>query len=123
MEKYRTVIEGALDLTDTMGEGIDYIRQQIGFGGFLDTLHMFNEILSACAAIETHLQLFAEKLPDNHLEEFIEKLRISFASLALAYEQGNSERRVLQVIQSMVSPAYESWREELHRTLSPYTTL
>ncbi|MBP1992646.1 hypothetical protein [Paenibacillus eucommiae] len=119
MEKYRAVVEATLDLSDTIGEGIDYIRYQSSQGDYLNTLNMFNDILQASASIDTNLQSFVDKLPSNRLEELGDTLRIGFSSLALAYEQEALER-VLQVVQSMIDPAYESWKQELNRTLRPY---
>jgi hypothetical protein len=123
LERYRTVMEDTLNLTEAMGEGIEYIRHHVAREDYyLDTLNVFNEILAASAAIETHFQLFSDKLPGNQIEECMVKLQAGFASLALAYEQGTSDR-LLQVVQSLVNPAFELWKKELYKMLSPYTTL
>jgi hypothetical protein len=119
MEKYKEVMEKALELTGTMREGLDHILASAESGELNHSLHVFNNVLESYVSISSNISLFLDKLPSNKVEEYMDAIQLGFQSLANAYEQGKNDK-VIAAIQSTLQPAIHAWYQEMDNAFRPY---
>jgi hypothetical protein len=119
MEKQIDVMKRTLELSETMGEALEHIKNQVNEGKAESTIQLANDTMTAFASIVQGMRGFLNELPPNQVEEYTDKLLKGFDVLITAYEQ-HQDGKILEVLQFNVLPAYKKWNGELVQYLQPY---
>jgi hypothetical protein len=119
MEKQINVMKRTLELSETMGEALEYIKAQVNEGQVESTIQLANDTMAAFASIVQSIRGFLDELPPNQIEAHTDMLVKGFDVLTTAYEQ-RQNGKALEVLQFNVLPAYKKWNSELVQYLQPY---
>lgn len=120
MDKQIGVMKRTLELSETMGEALEYIKTQVNEGQTETTIQLANDTIIAFITIIKSMRGFLDELPSNQIEEHTDILLKGFEVLTTVYEQGQ-KAKIVEVLQFNVLPAYSKWRNEVEKQLQPYT--
>ncbi|MEN6390251.1 MAG: hypothetical protein ABFD04_07505 [Syntrophomonas sp.] len=108
------VIRQSLDLSNTIGEGLEYIKLRFEGGHFEETLILFQDVIQALISIQKAVQPIAANLSSNQLEPLIANINYSLEDVIAEFEKGNWSMTT-GIIEQTLLPAYYKWQEELER--------
>src|SRR5690554_2821948 len=112
MEKHMEVIHQILALTDTMEEGLGYIREKLNGNSLTQAATMLFDVTHSYATVESALQSLSDQLPENNIQTQCKQLRSSLSAMVddLKHNQGH---RGLEIFQFVLEPAFKKWQAEL----------
>jgi len=113
------VIKQVIDLTETMEEGMEHIKEKLQEGKPEKAIKMLLDTTTAFTHIEEALEPMLPELPENSIEEKTDKLRSALAIMVSEYEKSQGLRG-REILQFNLEPAFKNWREELKEVLNPY---
>ncbi len=120
MEKYLEVINRIMRLTETILEGIGYVKAQINETNYHEAMVVLDDISKGIESIHNSIEPIMERLPDNNIEILTDMLNQQLEQVDKGMENGK-ELEVLQKIDTKLIPAFNAWKIEVHRLLKPYT--
>ncbi|WP_168123935.1 hypothetical protein [Paenibacillus sp. HB172176] len=121
MEKHThiTVMKRTLALSYTCLEAINHLKTALEAEISEGAILLFGDLIEAFIQIEDSLQSFDNQLPLIELQEPSGAVRTALEQSAAAFESNDNER-TLTSIHNSLQPAFESWKSELERILSPF---
>lgn len=120
IDKQMEVFRQALDLSETMEEGLGFLKLKTEELAPEKALEVLLDTSQALTAVETALEPVMPALPENSLEAKGKQLRRAMDAILkdLKHTRG---QRTLEIFRQQLEPAFLGWREELKRVLEPYT--
>lgn len=112
----RDVVERVIDLSRTGFEGLEYVKSQIGFGKYEQSMLVFTDVIHAFTEIEDVLNTYQGE-QDSDLLSATSSLRDGFDWMVKTYEERG---RLQEVLQLTLMVRYEAWQKELEESLSRY---
>ncbi|MBS4025226.1 MAG: hypothetical protein KGZ96_06065 [Clostridia bacterium] len=119
MNQQIDVIKQILELMNTMAEGIAFVKGKLDQQSPEEAVNVLLDTTNAFATIELALQPILSKLPENSIQEKIDRLRSALATMVSEYEQ-NQGRKGQEILQFNLEPAFKNWQTELEQVLKPY---
>jgi hypothetical protein len=119
MEKYTEVMKQAIELIETMQEGIGHIRTQLNKGQYEQSVILFEDVMIAYATVERSLTPVLEGWGNEDVTPEMLKLRQSLEFIVSAYEQ-REYGKVIEIMQFSLIPQVKTWKEELEKAFHPY---
>jgi len=113
------VIRQSLDLSNTIGEGIQYVKLRFEAGHFEETLTLFQNVIEALLSIQKAVQPLVSNLSSNQLEYCSDNINSALQGIITAFEEGNRSM-ISGLIEQSLLPAYYKWQEELERCFVPH---
>lgn len=117
LEGKREVFDYILDLTDTMLEGMEHLKNRMQEGYFEDTCYLYFDIVKAIASIYDALEPLIPQLGDNRIEDFTGELNRVNEKMVEIYEQKQFEI-AKDNMEFQLLPAFKKWKIELERCLT-----
>jgi len=114
------VMKKIMELTDTMEEGMEHIKEKLNQRAPGKAVKMLLDTTTAFTHIEEALEPMLEELPENSIQEKTDKLRSALAVMVSEYEKSKGLRG-REILQFSLEPAFKNWRAELEEVLKPYT--
>lgn len=121
MEKHMEVIRQVNELSRTVLEGLEHIKNRINEGYYEDTIQLFTNVVEAFSKMEQSVLSLLPHLPSNHLERLTQTLGESLDYTVSLYEKGEGAK-VLEALQFNLLPIYKKWQSELESRLRPFIT-
>lgn len=119
MDRYIPVLKHILDLTETIKEGFDFIRENLNEGYFRNTYNVLKDCVEAFFVIEFAMQSFFSNLPPNRIELHTDSLRNCIDQLVYYYEMSKvSDAHYYLEVE--ILPTFVSWKTEIQECLSKY---
>lgn len=112
----REIALQSLELLDTMGEGITYIKQKLSELKTEETMGILSDTISGFSAVERGIESISGELGENSVKEKSEKLKRAFDILVSEYES-NSGRKAYEIVQITLEPAFKNWKAEMENSL------
>lgn len=114
MEKYLDVMNGILDLSDTVVDGLKHIEKQLDEIRYEESFAMFYDVVEGISSIESSMNTFYDKLPENKLNVYMDEMKKEISLVITCYQ--NSEMKDFKTgIKSKVLPSYINWQNEIKR--------
>ncbi len=118
MKNQTDISRQILALADTMAQGVAYIRDKHRQLKPQEAVTVLKDTLEAFAAVEAALQPLLPHLPENTLPANSARLEKAFDTLVTEYETHQGHRG-MEILQFNLEPAFNAWKKELDRALTP----
>ncbi len=119
VERYIEVMKQAVELVETMKEGLAHIRTQLNEGQFEQSVILFEDVMTAYAVLERSVTPVLAELTGEEVTVQFTKLRQSLELTVSAYEQ-NEFGRVKELIQFTLLTRVQKVEDELSHAFAPY---
>ncbi|MDD3024368.1 MAG: hypothetical protein PHE26_10780 [Syntrophomonadaceae bacterium] len=106
-----------INLSSTVLEGLNHMKQRMEEGQLNETLFLFEDVLEALLSIENSIQPLTEN--KEGLDAAVVALKQSLEMLARAYEEKNLGKALAELSDNLI-PVVEKLRSELETALKTY---
>ncbi|GAA0746324.1 hypothetical protein [Clostridium oceanicum] len=120
MNDYIDVIKKTMVLSDSLNDGLEYIKERIVLKEYEEVDDMIKDTILATKTIYKALNPVFLEIKDVELKNNMEKLLKNLISLEDKIEAGDVNA-VCKTIDKKVVPTYDLWKEKLDCKLKKYT--
>ena len=114
------VIRRILELKDTVYDGIAHADLMLAGNKFESAYAMIKDVMEGLTGINASLETVMSEIPDNRIEEYMNKLGDSFEAIVEKYPMKQTGL-ALAIMRESLIPRYTAWSEEMNRCLRGYT--
>lgn len=108
-----------INLSDTIMEGLEHIKQRVLEGYLEDTYYLLEDIINAVASIHKATEQMLSVLGENRIEEYTQHINHLIDEMTNNYKEQRIEKAKTDY-QLVLIPAFKKWKNELERCLSDY---
>lgn len=108
-----------INLSDTIMEGLEHIKQRVLDGYLEDTYYLLEDIINAVASIHKATEQMLPVLGENRIEEYTQHINHLIDEMTNNYKEQRIEKAKTDY-QLVLIPAFKKWKNELERCLSDY---
>ncbi|MEN6349901.1 MAG: hypothetical protein ABFD08_10960 [Syntrophomonas sp.] len=108
-----------LELSRTVGEGIEHINGRFNAGRYEDALVLLPDVVQAFVSIQQAIGTISIQLTPNKTDALMTVVNNSLNHVCTAYEQ-QKWGLANETIQYELFPAYLEWKAELERCFGSY---
>lgn len=119
MDNCFEIIRQSLELSSTVGEGLQHLRISFEKGCCEDTLTLFQDVIHAFISIQQAVEPFATKLPPNQLTLLTDEINNALEYIVSAYEK-SSWIILTEILENKLIPAHCRWERELEHCFGSY---
>lgn len=119
VEKQQQVMKHALELVETIQEGIIHIKNELISGKFSETMNLFEDVVLAFTSVESAINQLDEDVKTDQLVEATEKVKKAIELVVDQYEIGN-RTSMQEIMQFTLGPSVKQWRTEMENNFHPY---
>lgn len=118
MENYE-IIRQSLDLSESIGEGLEHISRQLDKGCYEEATPLFQDVIQAFMSIQMAVEPYLNTLPCNSLISLNRDIQNTLELIVTSYEK-SSWNVLRETVQQKLLPFYREWKNELIGTLGSY---
>jgi len=118
VEQYQ-IASDIINLSDTIMEGLEHIKQRVSEGYLEDTYYLLEDIINAVASIHKATEQILPVMGENHIEEYTQHINHLIDEMTNNYKEQRIEKAKTDY-QLVLIPAFKKWKNELERCLSDY---
>ncbi|MFB4165226.1 hypothetical protein ACE1TI_15790 [Alteribacillus sp. JSM 102045] len=119
MEKQLPVIQKVLELSETMGEGLQHIQYLLNEGKIESALPLFEDVIYAFSVSEQSLQPVIESQHFDTIQAQHHTFRESLQYIVTILEKGEFEKGK-EVLQFTLLPRWKKWSSTLETSFRAY---
>ncbi|NEZ45883.1 hypothetical protein FDF74_01505 [Clostridium niameyense] len=120
MNDYIDVIKKTIQLSSTLKDGIEYIREGLIFKEYDEVEKVIEDTITAVVVIEKALNPVLLEIKGEKIKKSLEDLRKNLNSLEESFNAGNTDES-FNIIQRKLFPMYNVLEDSLNRDLKKYT--
>ena len=106
-----------LELCQTVEEGLEYLKMQIGSGKMENIGYLFLDIGNAVMAISNSLEAFTDDR--TKMDAAFSSVDDSLRVMIDLYSEQSFEQALVE-LQYLLMPAFDTWQDSLREYLQPY---
>ena len=118
MEQFQ-IASDIINLSDTIMEGLEHIKQRVLEGYLEDTYYLLEDIINAVASIHKATEQMLPVLGENRIEEYTQHINHLIDEMTNNYKEQRIEKAKTDY-QLVLIPAFKIWKNELEKCLSDY---
>lgn len=112
------IMQRCLDLTVTVGQGLQYLQKKFMGGQYEQGILMFSEVIDGCLAVERGMNSIEAKLADQSYLVSQENMIIALENTG----EAASDQKWMQctaLLTEQLLPSYQTWQLAIKKVLEP----